>query len=87
MRVLLCGGGTAGHVMPAIAIAEIIEKSFKGSTVAFAGRQGGDENKAYKARDGLSVDHSQASAWTRVSSQSETESGLSTIVSPQCGQE
>ena len=48
MRVLLCGGGTAGHVMPAIAIAEIIEKNFKGSTVAFAGRRDGNENKAYK---------------------------------------
>ena len=49
MRVLLCGGGTAGHVMPAIAISEIIEKSFDGSVIAFAGRDGGDENKAYEA--------------------------------------
>ena len=47
MRVLLCGGGTAGHVMPAIAIAEIIEKRFKGSVIAFAGRKDGSENNAY----------------------------------------
>ena len=47
MRVLLCGGGTAGHVMPAIAIAEILEKSFKNSEIAFAGRTGGAENEAY----------------------------------------
>ena len=47
MRVLLCGGGTAGHVMPAIAIGEIIEKSFPGATVAYAGRIDGKENSAY----------------------------------------
>ena len=48
MRALLCGGGTAGHVMPAIAIAEIIEDKFSGSEIAFAGRYGGAENDAYK---------------------------------------
>ena len=47
MRALLCGGGTAGHVMPAIAIAEIIDTSFKNSVIAFAGRRDGAENKAY----------------------------------------
>ncbi len=47
MRVLLCGGGTAGHVMPAIAMSEIIEKSFPESVVAFAGREKGAENDAY----------------------------------------
>ena len=47
MKVLLCGGGTAGHVMPAIAIAEILEKEFPDVTVAFAGRVNGSENSAY----------------------------------------
>lgn len=47
MRFLLCGGGTAGHVMPAIAIAEIIEKEFENAEIAFAGRSNGDENRAY----------------------------------------
>ena len=47
MRVLLCGGGTAGHVIPAIAMGEIVEKHFEGSIIAFGGREGGDENRAY----------------------------------------
>lgn len=49
MRVLLCGGGTAGHVMPAIAMGQIIERGFPRSKVAYAGRVGGGENKAYEA--------------------------------------
>ncbi len=48
MKVLLCGGGTAGHVMPAIAIGEIIEKAFPGSEIRYVGRSNGDENKAYE---------------------------------------
>ncbi len=48
MRVLLTGGGTAGHVTPALAIAEIIKDNFKGSEIAFVGRLGGEENRPIK---------------------------------------
>lgn len=46
MRIIFCGGGTAGHVTPAIAIAKYIEKTFKGSDILFIGRDGGMENQA-----------------------------------------
>ena len=48
MRVLLCGGGTAGHVMPAVAMGEIIKRSFPKAEIAYAGRVNGEENKAYE---------------------------------------
>lgn len=46
MKVLFCGGGTAGHIMPAIAMAQIIEKNFKNAEIAFVGRSGGSENRS-----------------------------------------
>ena len=43
MRVLLTGGGTAGHINPALAIAEIIRANEPGSVIEFVGIEGGKE--------------------------------------------
>lgn len=45
MRVLMTGGGTGGHVNPAIAIAEIIKINCPDSEIAFVGTESGIENK------------------------------------------
>ena len=45
MRVLFCGGGTVGHLSPALAVADAISAKEMDSAVAFIGRDGGDENK------------------------------------------
>ena len=44
MRVLLSGGGTAGHINPAIAIADLIQKNAPHSAIAFVGTRNGMEN-------------------------------------------
>ena len=46
MRIIFTGGGTAGHVNPALAIAEEIKKREKNSEILFIGREGGSENRA-----------------------------------------
>ncbi|MBR2930982.1 MAG: UDP-N-acetylglucosamine--N-acetylmuramyl-(pentapeptide) pyrophosphoryl-undecaprenol N-acetylglucosamine transferase [Clostridia bacterium] len=46
MRIVFCGGGTAGHVHPALAISEMIAERYKGAEAVFFGRKGGDENSA-----------------------------------------
>lgn len=48
MRILFCGGGTAGHIMPAIAMCEMAIKNIKGTSVAFVGRKDGSENRSIK---------------------------------------
>ena len=48
MNVLFAGGGTAGHINPAIAIAQEIIKRNKKSRIAFVGRNGGKENDLIK---------------------------------------
>lgn len=45
MRVLLTGGGTGGHVYPALAIAEMIKRNHPDSEIAFVGTEKGIENK------------------------------------------
>ncbi len=45
MRVLMTGGGTGGHVNPALAIAEIIKMNDPGSEIAFVGTKKGIENQ------------------------------------------
>ena len=45
MRVLMTGGGTGGHVNPALAIANTIKENEQGSEIAFVGTPRGIENK------------------------------------------
>ena len=45
MRVLMTGGGTGGHINPAIAIADCIKENQKESEIAFVGTAKGMENK------------------------------------------
>lgn len=45
MKLLLCGGGTAGHVNPAIAVAEELKKQDVDAKILFIGREGGKENE------------------------------------------
>lgn len=44
MKVLLTGGGTAGHINPALAIAELICRNSPNAEVAFVGIRGGKED-------------------------------------------
>ena len=45
MKVLLAGGGTGGHINPAIAIADTIKERDKKAEIAFIGTKKGLENK------------------------------------------
>lgn len=45
MKVVMTGGGTAGHVNPALSIAQIIESGCPGSTIRFIGTRRGLESK------------------------------------------
>ncbi|MBR5452788.1 MAG: undecaprenyldiphospho-muramoylpentapeptide beta-N-acetylglucosaminyltransferase [Clostridia bacterium] len=49
MRVIMTGGGTGGHINPAIAIANTIKQNIPGSEILFVGRESGLENKLVPA--------------------------------------
>ncbi|MBO1679409.1 undecaprenyldiphospho-muramoylpentapeptide beta-N-acetylglucosaminyltransferase [Bittarella massiliensis (ex Durand et al. 2017)] len=45
MRILLAGGGTAGHINPAIAIANTVKKHHPDAEIAFVGNKGSMEER------------------------------------------
>lgn len=49
MRILMTGGGTAGHINPALTIAKALEKEYPGSQVLFVGAEGRMETKLVPA--------------------------------------
>ncbi|MBD3368234.1 MAG: undecaprenyldiphospho-muramoylpentapeptide beta-N-acetylglucosaminyltransferase [Candidatus Eisenbacteria bacterium] len=49
MRVMIAGGGTGGHIFPAIAIADAVERIDPAAEVLFAGRAGSLEERAMGA--------------------------------------
>ena len=61
MRVLLTGGGTAGHINPALAIAETILRNAPGSTIEFVGVAGGKEDELVP-RAGYKLHHVKSTA-------------------------
>ena len=48
MRVLLAGGGTAGHIHPALAISKTIKEKDKTAEILFVGNRGGLEQRLVK---------------------------------------
>ena len=64
MRVLISGGGTSGHVNPAIAIANYLREKNKNMQVAFAGTEKGIENKLVP-REGYKLYHLKVKGFER----------------------
>ena len=48
MKIIFAGGGTGGHVAPAVALAEEINRRDGINEILFVGRAGGNENKMIK---------------------------------------
>ena len=46
MKFLLCGGGTGGHVTPALSVAQKLKELSRDNEIHFIGRLGGRENSA-----------------------------------------
>lgn len=49
MKVLICGGGTAGHVYPGLALAEALKATEPGTEIIFVGSENGLENQVVPA--------------------------------------
>ena len=83
MRVLMTGGGTGGHVNPAIAIADMIRKNIPGSEIAFVGTEHGIENKLVP-ESGYALHHVKVKGFNRrrLISKANVEAAIYAVTSP-----
>lgn len=80
MRVLMTGGGTGGHVNPAIAIANTIRENEKDSVIAFVGTKRGIENKLV-SKFGYDIYHIEIQGLRRSLSLSNIKTAYLTVTS------
>ena len=81
MRVIMTGGGTGGHVNPAIAIANTIKRNEPDSEILFVGTERGIENKL-TAAEGYSIRHVEIRGFRRSLSLSNIKAAYLAFVSP-----
>ena len=81
MRVIMTGGGTGGHVNPAIAIANIIKRNEPDSEILFVGTERGIENKLVPA-EGYPIKHVEIKGFKRSLSLSNIKAAYLAFVSP-----
>lgn len=81
MRVLLTGGGTGGHVNPALAIADVIKNNIKGAEIAFVGTKRGIENRLV-TKEGYKIYHIEIQGIRRSLSLSNLKTAYYVMTSP-----
>lgn len=80
MRVLMTGGGTAGHINPALAIAETIKRNCPDAEIAFVGTPKGMENRLVP-REGYKLYHVEIQGLRRSLSLSNIKTAYLTLTS------
>lgn len=85
MRVLLTGGGTAGHINPALAIADIIKANDASSVIEFVGTKTGKENDLV-VREGYRLHHVRTMGISRSLSPSNIKALWLALTSPYAGE-
>lgn len=81
MRVIMTGGGTGGHVNPAIAIANTIKRNIPDAEILFVGTARGIENKL-TAAEGYPIKHVEIKGFKRSLSPSNIKAAYLAFVSP-----
>lgn len=81
MRVIMTGGGTGGHVNPALAIADTIKRNDPNSEILFVGTKTGIENKLTGAA-GYPIRHVEVLGFRRSLSLKNIKAAYLALVSP-----